>query len=191
MDKDKINILLKEYEILQNDANAIGSRFWTFTGIILGFSTAVLTGLGYLFISNYSAMEIEQRIMASIFVLILSACIIAMLVMLNGWKKHTNSVAEFNYIRARDIELELGMWKNLRFAILYNNMKYFSSKDEDCIKKYRDNSYWDAIRNEKNFFTKHKGDWYTSGILYIFISLWSITALASAVSLVIAFIKVC
>jgi hypothetical protein len=192
--KDRIQILLKEYEMLHEDSNALGARFWTFAGIILGFNTALLGGVGYFVItSSHKIIYGAQKPIIDIGIVALGVCMVLMLFFLKRWLVHTNKVQKFNYRRACEIEERLGMRKNLRFL----GAKSFNPETNDfdirtpdgfevgnhtkkLLHKYYDTTNWMRI---KNYYSVPQGQRSVKPIVRILMSLWSLLALFALVSL--------
>lgn len=103
-------ILLKEYEVSQQHINSLNSQVWQSTAIFLSVNALVVA---YVFqkekASDWDSLLLTL-VIGAIFILVL-----------NFWKRWINR-ARFNqgiiYERMRDIEDELGMWKNWYIHIL-------------------------------------------------------------------------
>jgi hypothetical protein len=174
---DRVQVLLKEYEMLHEDANALQSRFWTFASVILGFNTALLGGVGYFVVTRATSLYGTGKWIIAVGISALIVCIILMLIFLKKWKDSINKIQRFNYHRAREIELELGMWKNWRFLGLSN----FDKMEEDhwktalgpnakkILDKYYTEEEWEDIVKAYSYT---KGEKLVSGIINVLIALW-------------------
>lgn len=149
----------------------------------MGFSTATLAGLGYFVITKYMSMKPELQILTSMFILILSIGMVVMLKLLEGWKNQANGVSEFNYMRSREIEVELGMCKNLRHLARRDDFGLISEENKKRIYDYYGKEYWDYIR--RNPLSDRRGNWYVSRIFWILEILWLIMAVIPIILLVL------
>jgi sterol desaturase/sphingolipid hydroxylase (fatty acid hydroxylase superfamily) len=119
-------ILLKEYETCQKDNQAEASSYWTILGIFVSINTAIIGGLAYgLFSTNFinailnlKTEDIPNIIVKLIMLTILFVVIIIITNFLESWLDRSNYLIQNNYRRMHEIEIELGMWKNLRIHIL-------------------------------------------------------------------------
>ena len=59
MDRERIVILLKEYEICQQSINSHSSRFWVIVGIFIAINTALLGWVAVNIISKSPAANVE------------------------------------------------------------------------------------------------------------------------------------
>jgi len=121
----KENVLLKEYEVCQQQNNSIGSQYWVIFGIFMSVSTVLLGWLAYSIVS-------ERIPNAGWPVFILGVCVILIFALLKRYFDRVNFIIDFNYDRMREIELDLDISKNWRFHIIdrVNRLKSTNSFDE-------------------------------------------------------------
>ena len=109
---DREEILLKEYEVCQRDADASARNFWTTFGFFVSFSTAIIGGMIAFGIRTQYINEIHPIWLGLI--LIFGIIVLIVLCFLKSWLERVNYFIGSNNRRMRDIEIELGMEKNLR-----------------------------------------------------------------------------
>jgi len=100
------DILLKEYEICQQDSSSMVSAHWTVVGIFIGINTALLGAVAYM-LNNGSYSNNIRWIVIS-----LGLASIGILVCLCLWLNRVNFLVCINNRRMYQIERELGMAKN-------------------------------------------------------------------------------
>ena len=98
-------ILLKEYEVCQQHINSIGTQVWQATAIFLSVNAAVLA---YIFQKEWYGQDVDRFLLA----LSVSVIFIIILNFLRLWIKRQWFTQLTLYERMREIEDELGMWKN-------------------------------------------------------------------------------
>jgi len=114
---------LTEYQVCQQDSEAESTRYWTIFGIFISVNTAIIGGLIYgvfntLFINAILKGEnIPDTLVKLTILTILFVAIILITIFLESWLKRTNYLIQNNDRRMYEIEIELGMWKNLRIHI--------------------------------------------------------------------------
>jgi hypothetical protein len=117
---DRQEILLKEYEICEQQNNSIGHEVWSSTTIFLTVSVTLLAGLIYGTMTNDVFTKLFCRgniniwpiVMALSGVMIVGIGIIIIFCRWIGWLKRTEFLTRLNYETLRDIETNLGMEKN-------------------------------------------------------------------------------
>ena len=167
---DRVQILLKEYGICHEDSNALASRFWSFANIFIPTNLALL-GLLVSFILNNTA-----TLNSSFIILIVGLVAIIILICVLFWLKRINHLVQFNYSRAREIEIELGMWKNLRLHAIDSfkdnsfNTKSISKDMGSKLLEYHEPEWWQ--KNKRFFLRPHIGSSSVYTIFYTLIALW-------------------
>jgi len=103
MDKERYEILLKEYEVSQTFSAQMGNQVWQSASIFIALSLAGITLLAQSTAHSWSRLAVISVVaFASISILVLWARIL---------RRWTSFDAVTQY-RMREIESELGMWKN-------------------------------------------------------------------------------
>ena len=152
---DKQGILLREYETCQEDSRAEASSYWTIFGIFISINTAIIGGLAYgLFNTNFINAILNKENIPNIIVkltilTILFMGIILITKFLESWLDRVNYLIQNNNRRMREIEIELGMWKNLRIHILdkWNRIrKKLKYNTNPCAA--RNNEIWEHVWRE-------------------------------------------
>jgi hypothetical protein len=167
---DRVQILLKEYEICHEDSNALASRFWSFANIFIPTNLALL---GLLVSVMLTKTDISN---APFIVLFIGLAAIGILICVLLWLKRINHQHQFNYGRAHEIEFELGMWKNLRLHAIGSfkddsfNTKSIPKDMASKLFEYHGLEWW----QEKNsfFLRPNIGSRSVYAIFYILIVLW-------------------
>jgi hypothetical protein len=181
-EKDKIQILLKEYEICHEDSNALGSRFWSFANIFIPINLAVLG----LLLS--AILDKDNRLNAWI-ILIIGVLAIGILICVILWFKRTNCITGLNYERAREIEIMLGIWKNRRLHALDHFIKKNDGFDTEkilpdidrMILEYQEKEWW---QKKKGRFTHpHIGQCAGLAIFIILILLWFVVIIFGVITI--------
>jgi hypothetical protein len=112
--------MLTEYQACQNDNSSTAQNYWLLSGIFIGLSTALLGALLYGILTNFQVVttliEKDAHTLRTI-VAVIGASIIIILTFLYFWVKRIHYLADRNFARMREIELELGMWKSWRIHI--------------------------------------------------------------------------
>ena len=112
---------LTEYQVCQHDNSSSSLGYWTLAGIFIGISSVLLAGLVYGMLANIQELTIIGAKYASTLRIIicgLGAGMIIILIFLCFWSKRENYLADRNYERMREIELQLGMWKSWKICVL-------------------------------------------------------------------------
>jgi len=114
-------ILLKEYEVSQQHINSLDTQVWQATTIFLLINVGVLA---------YIFQKEKHDLNSLLLVLVIGVIFI---IAFDRWKRWINR-AQFNqaiiYERVRDIEDELGMWKNWYIHII-DGLKAKKIKESD------------------------------------------------------------
>jgi hypothetical protein len=159
---DKNDILLKEYEVCEQDISSTSINYWTLAGIFIGISSALLGGLLYGILTNIqviTTISTSDALTLRIIISVLSGAIITILVFLYFWLKRVNYLADRNYERMREIELELGMWKSWRIHSI-DRWNELGIKRSDTLDNKKIDEIWDEIREKlrkglpKKYFVK-------------------------------------
>jgi len=98
-------VLLKEYEICQQDSSNMISAHWTVVGIFIGINTGLLGAVAYI-LNSYSLGSNIRWIVGALG--LASILIIACLYL---WLRRVNFLVDINNRRMYQIERELGMAK--------------------------------------------------------------------------------
>ena len=117
---DRQQILLKEYETCQSEIESIGSRYWTIFSVFLPINAGLLGWLLNSIISRSSGFPFgtDVRLLA----LVLGVGMILIIVFLWCYFNRVNFIISISYYRMRQIEIELGMWKNWFVHILQKRL---------------------------------------------------------------------
>jgi len=159
---------LTEYQVCQQDNSSTASNYWTMAGIFIGISSVLLAGIIYvilagkvfqdLFQGGITADAQSQVLVLRIIVLVLGTGTISIIVFLFFWLKRVNYLADRNYERMREIELELGMWKSWRVHSIdrWNELHISSS---DTLDDKRIDEIWNILQEklEKGLPKKYLG----------------------------------
>ncbi len=188
---DRQEILLKEYELCQQDIIDTSSRYWTIVNIFMAASTVVLGAIvagvisGNFISKTYERTATLQIFVASLVVIVLGAGIIAVLVSLMSWLRRVGCLAAIAYGRMREIELELGMWKNWRVHGIdnWNASCQISAGDRARLIQYHSAEWW-----QKKGYLKEYAPPNTKSnrcILWALIAMWTAIVLL-ALSIVLS-----
>jgi hypothetical protein len=119
---DKEEILLKEYELCDEQNRSMSHEIWTSTTIFMSANVILLTGIVYAAISSnllagiFSGCRYNTSIWPQIIplgsILIVGVGIILIFFYWKGWLKRIKFLTIANYVRMRQIEKILGMRKN-------------------------------------------------------------------------------
>lgn len=182
---DRQEILLKEYELCQQDIIDTSSRYWTIVSIFMAVSTAILGAIATGLISgNFISQAIQrhalpQTLVVGSFVFVLGGGIITILVFLMKWLDRVNCLTVINYERMREIETELGMRKNLR--VDFNDKIHDKKISIDPRAKPTQYKTWWGITSKKNASPNTKVN---KAILWTLIAIWAVVVLG-AISLMV------
>lgn len=100
-------ILLKEYELCEEDNNASSSNYWTTVGIFIGVNTALISAIGAGIIAGF----INPRWPSLVLVIAFGVIAIALVIIMHLWLYRVNHLIGVNHYRMREIENELGMMR--------------------------------------------------------------------------------
>ncbi len=147
---DKQEILLKEYELCQQDIIDTSSRYWTVVNIFMAVSTAILGAIAATIISGNFIKYAFQRdtspqiLVAGSVIIVLGGGMISVLKCLKDWLRRVNCLATIHYERMREIETQLGMWKNWRVHGIdnWNNSKKITPEDKVRLTEYQPEGWW-------------------------------------------------
>jgi hypothetical protein len=136
---DRNDVLLKEYELCEQQNQSMSHEIWTSTTIFMSASVILLTGLVYATITSDLLTDLFSRwntkILAQLAplggIVIVGVGIILIFLYWIGWLKRMQFLTVTNYVRMRQIEKELGMRKNwLAFGYdIRNNPKLSNPSD--------------------------------------------------------------
>jgi len=106
-------ISLKEYEVCQQHNNTIGTQAWQATSIFLLVNLGIVTFVFQRGTHNRDSFAL---------VLVIGIIFILISYFWRRWVKRRGFVTKINYQRMREIEEELGLWKN-RYVHLLRELK--------------------------------------------------------------------
>ena len=153
MEKDEL--LLKEYEFRQQDNQTQLSRYWTILGLFISINIHLIGGLWILSNTDFvSAVTDASGLMFKIpilFVILIGVFLITKYMELS--LRRSRFVIETNIQRICDIEIELGLWKQLPLFIadqwlrVRKKLKYkenLSNHETEFVWK----QVWEELPNE-------------------------------------------
>ena len=167
IDKEKREILLKEYEICQQDNQAQLSRYWTIFSIFVSIITAVIGGLVYgLFNTNIIKTlligeDFPYTIVKFTIIFIFLLGIFIITTFLEFSLNRVYYIIQNNIQRMLEIEIELDMWKELSIYIFdkWNRIKKkLNIKNKPCDSQNKE--IWTRVWNELS--TELSKDYYDS-----------------------------
>ena len=138
--------------------NSSASRYWIIVGIFMGISTALLGGVAYGFMSN--SIRLNVNIWVTIVPLVLGSGIIVILVGLKRYVRRVTYIMRLNYERMREIEVELGMWRNWRVHILdqwHRKRNELGFNDSDRLSDKDRKKIWDELLKELKIELSEEG----------------------------------
>lgn len=158
---DRNEILLKEYEICQEDNNAQSTRYWSIFGIFVSVNVVVLGALAYGllngdFLKRLSNITISYEIIAYYSIAnILIVAFAVLTVLLKFWLDRINYLISSNHKGIHEIELELKMyrsfkihiidkWQRIRRKLKIKNNSFICENDKNRIWKI----VWDELSRE-------------------------------------------
>jgi len=164
-------ISLREYETCQQHINAMMSHYWILFSVFMPVSTALLAIVPYVILTLNEAKWI---------ILIFGLGIVFILIFLKIYFNRVNALISIAYFRMREIETQLGMFKNLYVHqldhwdknILVNEVK----------------SRIDAPLRGKH--TGHRGRTFIGFIFYVLIALWLLSILWAFIAPCIGITKI-
>jgi len=164
---DRNDILLKEYEVCQQDINLHISRYWVAAGIFIGINTALWGVAAYNLIPITTSLIDTEWLIWPILVFIFGSGMIMTILFLERWGNRLNWLIRIKYDRMQQIESEVGMKANLTVNDLdnWNNIP-------EVKKQYYDNMH-------KRFPPPPREFPNVKYIFRILISLWVILILIS------------
>lgn len=146
----KETIKLVEYQVAERMINTNILSFWSLAGIFLGFSSAVLAGLGFALLSSndlLKAFVTNSKIMGSgipkeiwtirILTTIVGSGIVIIILKLSKWLKRVNLVTDISRHRIHEIEMDLGMTVSLLHKAV-DNWYELSQAEQDYMAQYKD-----------------------------------------------------
>ena len=171
---DRQEILLKEYEVCQQDINFNSSRYWTIVGIFIPVNTAILGWMVYLLISN---IKLDGYIKWGLLIVLLFCLGMTFIIFaLIYWLDRVNSIIRVNYHRMREIEKFLGMRKNCLVDVLDNHWDQLPKEEQNNLNEL----------HKKHSKTRETACY--KRILHILIALWCVLAITALVPFFISLI---
>jgi hypothetical protein len=131
--------LMTEYQVCQHDNNTSAQNYWLLSSIFIGGSSAVL---GWLLYALLTRPDLDPTLISAT-----GGAMIAILIFLKGWAKRIQYLADRNYERMREIELELGMWKSWRIHSL-DRWTELGLKRHEPLNKRSINQIWEKLKPE-------------------------------------------
>jgi len=140
MNRDRQEVLLKEYEICQQDNNSIGSQIWLSASVLMSANVALLAWFAYVIIKELPLPENTEGLVTvpEWLVTVLGIAIIAIFWSWNRWLNRMRFLKFINYERMREIESALGMRKNWRAYGLDKPEKLTSEEKELLVREIAD-----------------------------------------------------
>ena len=126
-------ILLKEYEVCQQDGSSIASTHWTVVGIFIALNTALLGGAAYTILAG--KLPLYENI--KWLVLMFGVLVVLIAMFLRSWLNRANFLIFTNNFRMRQIEIELGMQKNRLVDLLDNHWNDLSQEQRERFAELR------------------------------------------------------
>ena len=164
-------ILLKEYELCQRHNSDVANHYWIVSGTFLTVNTAVFTGIVYSILSGNIPRDLGFWV-----VLLLGLALGTVLWFLRLYRRRIDFQISVNWHRAREIELELGMWKNWR-VVGVDSWKGddFSNQISNDMKtrllRYHSKDWWKFWR-ESETYQSPIGRKTADLMFYVLIGLW-------------------
>lgn len=187
---DRREILLREYECCQQEDHHLMNHYWTIFGILASGNTITIGLLA-------STTQFELRSLSSVIgILVLAVVAIAMLHYLRLYRRRVDFRIIVNYERMREIEFDLGMWRNWRIHGIDDQEKRMdkhhkyqekiSTNDQVRLLAYHPESWWqDWVRSKD--YQKPIGKTMADVIICALQILWAV----SAVIVLICFVSDC
>jgi len=135
MNIDRQQVLLKEYEICQQDNSSIGNQIWLSASVLMSANVALLAWFAYVIIKELPLRENTECLVLGL-VTAVGMAIIAIFYCWIRWLNRMQFLKFINYERMRDIETALGMWKNRR-AYGLDNREERTCQEEELMKMRR------------------------------------------------------
>jgi hypothetical protein len=120
-------ILLKEYEVCQQESSSSADNFWTTIQIFTGVITAILAVVAY----ALATQPIPGWMLTLI--VVFSLIVLAILVALYFWLQRVAFFIRIHGFRMQEIESELGMWRSRRIGWLDHWEKLSESDKRNLI----------------------------------------------------------
>ncbi len=120
------DVLLKEYEVCQQDINHNASQYWVVVGIFMGINTVLLGWVVYSIIQKSEPPSENAKWL----VVVLGLAVIAIVAVLWFWMNRVNFLIRISHHRMQEIETELGMRKNLIINLLDDGKKRGVKKED-------------------------------------------------------------
>ena len=111
MNRDRQQVLLKEYEICQQDNSSIGNQVWLSASVLMSANVALLAWFVYVILKELPLPENTEWLVLGL-VTVVGIAIIAIFYCWKRWLNRMQFLKFINYERMREIETALGMWKN-------------------------------------------------------------------------------
>lgn len=135
---DRQNVLLKEYEVCQQHINTLGTQNWQSASIFLLVNALILA-----FVFSMKTHDRDSFML----VLITGVMVSLIFYLWRSWIKRQQFVQVMAYQRMREIEQELGLWKNWYVCIFdklqskeleESRLNSFSKENSSRIRQLRD-----------------------------------------------------
>jgi len=189
--------LLTEYQACQNDNSYSAQSYWTMAAIFIGISSALLGGFLYGLIQNTKLLRallqevipndaLPQAWALCVIVTVVGGVVIAILYFLRRWLRRVAFLQQINFERMRDIERQLGMWKNWRVHGVANwkdgdftNKIRHEDKDRlHCYSPpgYQNQNFWQHWRGTARYEQSSRSHY--DSICFSLIFLWAFVVLS-------------
>ena len=139
---------LTEYEACQHDISSSATHYWAIAAIFIGICAALLAGIVFGIFSNNTLLnsfikndDPHKVTLICGIALVVSTVVIIILKKVRKWLNRITFLQQINYIRMREIELKLKMWKSWRVHTIDAWMRIRGDK------KLR-NVEWDELKEE-------------------------------------------
>lgn len=169
--------LLKEYEVCQSHINSLGYQYWIGVGVFMAVNTALLGAFLYGIVQSnidfrFFIIQIYKYLAPSLITIILGIGMIIILRSLIMWLKRINSNVQTFYVRMREIETILGMWRGW---IVYglDNWDNLPKSESNYLLKYHPQKWWEDLR-KKGFYEPPRGFQMVKVIFTTLIVIWMI-----------------
>jgi hypothetical protein len=179
---DSQEIQLKEYELCEKRNIDVSNLYWVMVSAFMAVNTAAFVGVAVA--TATGAIPSSKRWLA----LFIGSAFIVVLWFLREYRRRVDFEISINYERARELELQLGMWRNWRIYGVdrWNRKKGGFDKitDEEERKRLLDHQsaqWWKDWKKSKDY-RKPVGRKTADVMIFALIFLWLVLALVSGIS---------
>jgi len=184
-------ILLKEYEACQSYLSSLGYQYWISAGVFMAVNTALLGAMLYGVVQYGNSLELCDILIPGVIILILGVGMIMILVFLKQWLKRVHFVIKACYERMREIEAELGMWRNwmihgvdhmVRCEEDYEFDKTITAEDRARLTGYHPMEWWKKWRTCHEYESPRRFEM-VKNIFLTLIVIWTIVVALTLLAL--------